>query len=39
MLLDLCTLTIATRHGGRKERVQPLERLVLRLLQATCGEE
>jgi hypothetical protein len=30
MLLDLCTLTIATRHGGRKERLQPLERLLLR---------
>jgi hypothetical protein len=35
MLLDLCILTIATRHGGRKERVQLLERLLLRLLQAS----
>jgi hypothetical protein len=35
MLLDLCILTIATRRGGRKERVQLLERLLLRLLQAS----
>jgi hypothetical protein len=34
MLLNLCILTIATRHGGRKERVQLLERLLLRLFQA-----
>jgi hypothetical protein len=33
--LDLCTLTIATRRGGRKEKVQLLERLQLRLLQAS----
>jgi hypothetical protein len=32
MLLDLCTLTIATRHGGRRERVQLPKRLPLRLL-------
>jgi hypothetical protein len=35
MLLDLYILTIATRHEGRKERVQPLERLPLRLFQAS----
>jgi hypothetical protein len=35
MLLDLCTLTIATRRGGRKERVQLLGRLLLQLLQAS----
>jgi hypothetical protein len=28
-------LTIATRHRGRKERVQPLKRLLLRLLQVS----
>jgi hypothetical protein len=27
MLLDLCILTIATRHGGRKERVRLLEKV------------
>jgi hypothetical protein len=35
MLLDLYTLTIATRHEGRKERVQLLERLPLRPLQTS----
>jgi hypothetical protein len=39
MLLDLCTLTFATCHGGRKERVQPLERLLLRLLQASLRQK
>jgi hypothetical protein len=39
MLLDLCTLTIATRHGGRKEWVQLLERLLLRLPKRACAEE
>jgi hypothetical protein len=33
--LDLCILTIATRHGVKKERVPLLERLPLRLLQAS----
>jgi hypothetical protein len=35
MLLDLCTLITATHRGGRKERVQLLGRLLLRLLQVS----
>jgi hypothetical protein len=33
--IGLCTLTIATRHRGRKERVQLLGKLPLQLLQAS----
>jgi hypothetical protein len=35
MLSDLCILTTATRHGGRRERVQLLGRMLLQLLQAS----
>jgi hypothetical protein len=35
MLLGSCTLTTATRHGGEKEKVQLLGKVMLQLLQAS----
>jgi hypothetical protein len=38
MLLGSCTLITATRHGGRRERVQLPRRMLLQLLQETTSK-